>query len=210
MLRWPLDNKIVLKPRALTATTPAAPANTTAVAGIPQPSVQKTVLCPFCQYQQPASLHGLSIFCRNCNRRIDLEGHEEIRLSSAARSSLRNISCGACQATQEVPSNALSAFCQKCGKRINMQDYQIRGKFNGDIQTKGTLTIAMGGDVHADVQVGNAIIEGKLHGTIRADGKVELRSTGYVRGNVFAKTIVVHEGAALLGRCDTVSSLPDR
>ncbi len=88
-----------------------------------------------------------------------------------------------------------------------MQDYQIRGKFNGDIQTKGTLTVALGGDVRADVRVGNAIIEGKVVGTIRADEKVELRSTGFVRGEIVAGTIVVHDGATLLGRCETRAAL---
>ncbi len=87
-----------------------------------------------------------------------------------------------------------------------MQDYQIKGRFNGDIQTKGTLTIAMGGDVRASVRVGNAIIEGKLVGTIQADGKVELRSTGYVDGDIIAHTIVVHDGATLLGNCKTNQS----
>ena len=86
-----------------------------------------------------------------------------------------------------------------------MQDYQIRGKFNGDIQTKGTLTVALGGDVHADVRVGNAIIEGRLLGVVRADEKVELRSTGYLQGEIYAKTIVVHEGATFLGRCETIN-----
>ena len=147
----------------------------------------------------------MSVFCKNCNKRIDLEGHDPHKIGGPMRSSLRTISCSACQATQEVPSNALSAFCPKCGKRINMQDYQIRGKFNGDIATKGTLTIAMGGDVRADVHVGNAVIEGKMQGTIRADGKVELRSTGCLRGDIYAKTIVVHEGATFLGRCHTSS-----
>ncbi len=84
-----------------------------------------------------------------------------------------------------------------------MQDYQIRGKFNGDIQTKGTLTVAMGGDVRADVQVGNAIIEGRLQGTIHADGRVELRSTAFLLGDIYAKTIVVQEGAAFRGHCNT-------
>jgi hypothetical protein len=161
------------------------------------------VVCPFCQHQQSASHHVLSVFCRNCNKRIDLEGHGSFKQIAPARSALRSISCPACQATQDVPSNALSAFCPKCGKRINMQDYQIRGKFNGDIQTKGTLCVALGGDVRADVVVGNALIEGKLHGTIRADGKVELRSTGQLRGDIQAKTIVVHDGATFLGYCNT-------
>ena len=163
--------------------SPTAPSLPVRAAENTQPyrPLQKLVVCPACYYQQAASLQVLSIFCKNCNRRINLEGQGQGRMPAPAQSSLRPVSCPGCQATQEVPSNALSAFCQKCGKRINMQDYQIRGKFNGDIQTKGTLTVALGGDVHADVHVGNAIIEGKLFGTVRADGKVELRSTGYLR-----------------------------
>lgn len=220
MLRWPGD-KIVLKPRSTPVPTPShAPAqhrqSTPApppAAAVPGPSPlsaaqtlppHKMVACPFCQHQQPAGLHVLSLFCKNCNRRINLEGQDGNRMSQFAPPSLRAISCPGCQATQEVPSNALSAFCQKCGKRINMQDYQIRGKFNGDIQTKGTLTVALGGDVRADVRVGNAVIEGRLLGTIRADGKVELRSTGFIQGDIYARTIVVHEGATFLGHCEII------
>jgi len=170
-------------------------------ASVAAPSAAKTVTCPYCQYTQTASPHGLSVFCKNCNRRVDLASLEQPKPAAPPRPALRSLSCPGCQAIQQVPANALSAFCQKCGKRINLQDYQIRGKFNGDIQTKGTLSILLGGDVRADVHVGNAIIEGKMVGTIYADGKVEVRSTGCLWGNVYARAVVIHDGATIVGNC---------
>ncbi len=86
-----------------------------------------------------------------------------------------------------------------------MQDYQIRGKFNGDILTKGTLTVALGGDVRTDARVGNAVIEGKIVGNVWADERVELRSTGHIQGDVNARTFIVHDGATFVGNCRTPS-----
>lgn len=164
-------------------------------------SRQRKIQCPHCAYEQLVLEEALSVFCKNCNKRITLGAAQKSaqQQKPSFTHHVRTVSCPKCSAQQQVPHNALSSFCQKCGNRINLQDYEIKGKFNGELNTKGILVITISGDVHADVTVGNAIIEGKLVGKILCEGKVELRSTAKVYGDVIAAQFIVNDGALFVG-----------
>jgi len=177
------------------------------LAGVPgtsaakQATRQRKIQCPHCSYEQLVLEEALSVFCKNCNKRITLGAPQKSAQQHNASFThhVRTVSCPKCSAQQQVPNNALSSFCQKCGNRINLQDYEIKGKFNGELNTKGTLVVTISGDVHADVTVGNAVIEGKLVGKIQCEGKVELRSTARLYGDVIATQFIVNDGALFVG-----------
>jgi hypothetical protein len=172
-------------------------------AGVPPKSAarQRKIQCSHCGYEQFVLEEALSVFCKNCNKRITLgaPSRSAPQQKASVTHHLRAVSCPKCEAQQQVPHNALSSFCQKCGNRINLQDYEIKGKFNGELNTKGTLVITISGDVHADVTVGNAVIEGKLVGKILCDGMVELKSTAKLYGDVIAAHFIVNDGALFVG-----------
>lgn len=127
---------------------------------------------------------------------------EDSSVPKSAINDIRNVKCSYCHTTQEVPAIALSSFCKKCGHRINLQDYEIRGKFQGDLDTRGTIFLSEDSDVKANINVGSAVVRGKIQGTIIAEIKVELMPTGKIFGKIIAPNFVVHEGAIFVGRAE--------
>lgn len=121
-------------------------------------------------------------------------------VSSPHSSSMKQIKCSNCSAVQEVPSIALASFCEKCGQRINLQDYKIKGKFHGELETRGEIKIAAGAEVKANLNVGVAVIEGRIDGKITAETRVELNDGGLVVGVINSPTLIVHEGAGFIGK----------
>lgn len=159
-----------------------------------------TLNCPHCQQSQEVLFSGLSTFCKSCHQVINLEKvFNPNHLSVTDRPALKRVACFYCKNQQSIPSKALSSFCKKCGKRINLQNYKITGKFNGSLETQGTLHVTPTGELRSNVVCHSAIIEGKINGTIRALGKVELRQTAIIKGSIHAVNLVVKEGATFRG-----------
>jgi len=120
--------------------------------------------------------------------------------SAQMSSGMKKITCSSCHTVQEVPSIALASFCEKCGQRINLQDYKIKGPFHGELETRGKICIAEGAEVKAELNVGHAIIEGKIHGKIIAERRVELNEGCMVVGTITSPVLVVSEGAGFVGK----------
>ncbi|MCF7877722.1 MAG: polymer-forming cytoskeletal protein [Candidatus Omnitrophica bacterium] len=79
---------------------------------------------------------------------------------------------------------------------------QISGKFEGELETKGVLTIGEGAEVKAKTIKGEDIkILGKVKGDIISSKRIELSSPASVTGNIHAPVLVVNEGVKLRGRC---------
>lgn len=78
----------------------------------------------------------------------------------------------------------------------------INGHFEGNLQSKGILTIGSSGQVKAEIKVGSVIIEGKVWGNITAEDKIELRSSAELYGDITARRLVINEGATFTGQSD--------
>jgi len=78
---------------------------------------------------------------------------------------------------------------------------RINGKFEGNLHTRGTLTVGVAANVTADIKGENIIIGGRVKGTITAQERLTLLSTAIVEGDVFPSRLSVTEGAILEGRC---------
>lgn len=79
---------------------------------------------------------------------------------------------------------------------------KIDGKFDGELTTKGSLIVGQSGEVHADIRVGDIIINGQVSGNIAADGKVQLNPTASLIGDIKAARLAIAEGATFVGNCD--------
>ena len=86
--------------------------------------------------------------------------------------------------------------------------FRIDGHFKGTIKSESILIIGPNGQVEADVQVGYAVVDGKLKGNVQAKEKVEIHSTGRVTGTITAPKLVIEEGAFLEANCQTSSKPP--
>jgi cytoskeletal protein CcmA (bactofilin family) len=77
---------------------------------------------------------------------------------------------------------------------------RIEGEFHGSITTEDMLTVGKDADVHADIHAGEVEVYGRVSGTITAKRRIEVYSTGKIKGDVRAPILVIEDGAALDGR----------
>lgn len=79
---------------------------------------------------------------------------------------------------------------------------KINCKFEGTLETKGTLIIGEKADIKAKIIKGETItIFGKIEGDIVSSKRLELSPPAKVIGNVKAPILVINEGAMLKGKC---------
>lgn len=77
-------------------------------------------------------------------------------------------------------------------------DGRIKGKL---ISAKGTVIIGENAQIDADVQVGVAIVRGKVNGRIEAHQRIEVYSPAQVIGDISAPTITIDSGVIFNGNC---------
>jgi excisionase family DNA binding protein len=78
---------------------------------------------------------------------------------------------------------------------------RINGKFEGNLETKGNLTIGQSALVLADIVGDNIVIGGRVKGKIIAKERLTLLPTAIVEGEIYPAKLNIAEGAILEGRC---------
>jgi len=79
--------------------------------------------------------------------------------------------------------------------------FRIDGKFVGKVVSDGNLVIGEGGEIEAEVHVGQIFVSGTARGEIHAQRRVHLASSGRVFADLATPTLVIEEGALFEGRC---------
>lgn len=80
------------------------------------------------------------------------------------------------------------------------EDTVIEGRFQGKITLpSGSLTIARGAKVEAEVQVRSLIVHGELTGAVAAAEKVMISETAEMRGDIQTAKISISNGARFKG-----------
>ncbi len=85
------------------------------------------------------------------------------------------------------------------GKLTFVGTVRIDGKFVGDVVSEGRLIIGEGAKVKAEIVVDTVIVQGEVHGNIKAKGSVELLAPGRLRGNIQTASLSVEKGAIFNG-----------
>lgn len=78
---------------------------------------------------------------------------------------------------------------------------RINGRFEGNLNVKGNLTIGQTAVVLGDIRGDNIIIGGKIKGRITAKERLTLLPAAVVEGDIFPVKLNVAEGAILEGKC---------
>ena len=78
---------------------------------------------------------------------------------------------------------------------------RVDGEFEGDILNCERLEIGEHGVLRADVEVREALVQGRVVGNIRALGSIEMKSGARVEGDVAALTVSIEPGVYFTGRC---------
>ncbi|HMQ09996.1 MAG TPA: polymer-forming cytoskeletal protein [Oligoflexia bacterium] len=77
---------------------------------------------------------------------------------------------------------------------------RIDGLFKGEVFAPAHLVVGPTGKVIANINVDIVTISGHVEGDIVAKTRVELQSTAHVKGNIFASSVVVEDGAIFDGK----------
>jgi len=88
---------------------------------------------------------------------------------------------------------------------LNFKDpvnLQINGQFEGNLETRGSLTIGQKAQVKATIRGERISVAGSLEGQVTASERLELLSTARVTGKVITPRLIIQEGAVLQGTCE--------
>jgi cytoskeletal protein CcmA (bactofilin family) len=75
----------------------------------------------------------------------------------------------------------------------------VAGTFQGTLEAEGPITVEAGGRLVARVTAPEIIVAGYIDGRVQCHGRLEVRSTGLVRGKIHVGTLRIEEGALLDG-----------
>jgi cytoskeletal protein CcmA (bactofilin family) len=78
---------------------------------------------------------------------------------------------------------------------------RIDGEFEGDILNCERLEVGEHGLMRSDVEVKEALIQGRVIGNVRALGVLEMKSGAKVEGDVAAISVAMEPGVYFTGRC---------
>jgi len=83
------------------------------------------------------------------------------------------------------------------GKITNHGNIRIDGRFEGEINTKGSLLVGHQAMIEAKVKAGSVESEGTIIGDITAKTNVRLKSTAMVDGELKTPQLFIEDGAIL-------------
>jgi len=106
------------------------------------------------------------------------------------------------ESTQARKESLIAADITVEGKIEGAGSVRIAGKFKGDVNVQGDLTIEPGAKLNGSVRADKVVIAGELEGNIEEASRVELLQTGVVIGDVKAGTLTVAAGARMKGHVD--------
>ena len=88
------------------------------------------------------------------------------------------------------------------GKIEGAGHVRIAGRFKGDVNVQGDLTLDAGAKLTGSVRARKVVIAGELEGNIDGAQRVELLQGGVLVGDVKAGTLTVAAGARMRGQVD--------
>jgi len=84
---------------------------------------------------------------------------------------------------------------------------RIDGKFKGEVHSKGLLVIGENAIFDGDVDVGSAIIGGRVAGDATAKTRIELLASAKFSGKIKTPVLIVQEGASFDGYCQMTKDI---
>ena len=79
---------------------------------------------------------------------------------------------------------------------------RVAGKFKGDVNVQGDLTIESGAKLTGGVRADKVTIAGELEGNVEQSSHVDLLQTGVVIGDLRAGSVTVASGARMRGQAE--------
>jgi cytoskeletal protein CcmA (bactofilin family) len=95
------------------------------------------------------------------------------------------------------------------GELSGKEDLYMDGTVEGTITLPGSrLTVGPNARVLADLAAQDVVIYGFVEGNIRATGRIELRESAVVKGDIAAERLSIEENASIKGRVELSEATP--
>ena len=78
---------------------------------------------------------------------------------------------------------------------------RVDGDFEGNLTVTESLIVGKSGNVKAEVEVGEAVVGGRVTGRIRASERVELQTGARMEGDVYTQSFMIEDGVFFRGSC---------
>lgn len=88
------------------------------------------------------------------------------------------------------------------GKIEGSGHVRIAGKFKGDVNVQGDLSLERGAKLNGGVRAKKVVVAGELEGNIESAARVELLDSSVLIGDIKAGTLTVAAGAKIRGHID--------
>ncbi|MDR6993357.1 polymer-forming cytoskeletal protein [Luteimonas sp. 3794] len=88
------------------------------------------------------------------------------------------------------------------GKIEGTGDVRIAGRFKGDVNVQGNLTIEHGAKLNGGVRAQQVLVSGELEGNIESASLVELRDSAVLTGDLKAGSLTVASGSKIRGHIE--------
>jgi cytoskeletal protein CcmA (bactofilin family) len=89
------------------------------------------------------------------------------------------------------------------GELSGSEDLFVDGQVEGSVELKDhNLIVGPNGQVRANINAREVVIQGKVDGNITASDRVELRKSGVLVGDIVTQRIVIEDGAYFKGGID--------
>ena len=99
----------------------------------------------------------------------------------------------------------ISAGLKIRGEITGTSDITIDGEVQGKVRVEsGTLTVGPTGRVQADVEAREIVVNGHLLGNLKATDRVQVGSSGIVKGSVTSPRLSIDDGARLSSKVETL------
>jgi len=105
-------------------------------------------------------------------------------------------------ATGTAKESLIAADVTIEGKIEGAGHVRIAGRFKGDVNVQGNVTIEQGAHVTGQIAAATVIVSGEVHGNVQASSRVELLESGSINGDVKAAVLTVAAGSRMRGNAD--------
>ena len=86
------------------------------------------------------------------------------------------------------------------GNLYNKGSIQVNGTVEGEVKSDENIVVGDSAKIKGPVIAKKVEVSGEVIGTIEATEKLEINSTGKIVGDLKAKTLIIKEGAAFVGK----------
>jgi cytoskeletal protein CcmA (bactofilin family) len=103
---------------------------------------------------------------------------------------------------QEMKESIISSDLTIEGKIVGSGHVRIAGRFKGDVQVDGNVSLDSGARLEGHVKASVVSVGGELIGNIENAKRVELLETGVINGDVKAGSLTVAAGSRMRGQVE--------